>query len=328
MTTRPRPHRRNLPQPDRKAPEVTHPKRSVHAALLCACLLCVVAGAAAPAQAAVLDFLFGKKAGEADAAPVDPKQRNWRLGEFSSVQLVSREADAAPNQHPAAWSADTLRQQLAAVRAELRGGAQPLFAADELDALVLPLSQALSLAGPNDDVLLLSTHRRGSGILIAPFGVTARLFVQDGRLQMIVHDARLDFVDTYIGTRVAPNFTYGSRAKAGTTVLQSAAALSRRADWVAMPPTVVAATPAAPAVAAPVVNAPVAPPALPSPSVPAPTASPAAPPPAPAPLAKPRGPGFADEIEQRLLTLKRLLDRGLISEAEYQQKRKEVLQLL
>jgi hypothetical protein len=49
---------------------------------------------------------------------------------------------------------------------------------------------------------------------------------------------------------------------------------------------------------------------------------------APAATPRLRDPGFAEEVEQRLLTLKRLFDRGLISEAEYQQKRKEVLQLL
>ncbi len=275
-------------------------RRRAPAALLCACLL----GASAPSWAAALDFLFGKKTGENAAAQIDPKQRHWRLGEFTTIQIVPRETDAAPNQHPAAWSADALRPPLAAVRAELRGGAQPLFAGDELEALVGPLSQALSLAGPDDDVLLLSTHRRGSGILIAPLGITARLFVQDGRLQLIVHDARLDFVDAYIGTKLAPTFTYGSRAKAGEAVLQGAALQSRRADWVTMVPAAVAA---APAQAAP-------PPAAVSP---------------PAALTtRPRDAGFADEIEQRLLTLKRLLDRGLITEAEYQQKRQEVLKLL
>ncbi len=33
----------------------------------------------------------------------------------------------------------------------------------------------------------------------------------------------------------------------------------------------------------------------------------------------------ADEVEQRLVTLKRLRDRGLITEEEYQQKRREIL---
>ena len=36
----------------------------------------------------------------------------------------------------------------------------------------------------------------------------------------------------------------------------------------------------------------------------------------------------AEDIERRLETLKRLREKGLISEEEYQQKRKEILQLL
>jgi hypothetical protein len=59
------------------------------------------------------------------------------------------------------------------------------------------------------------------------------------------------------------------------------------------------------------------------PAAPAPVQT--APAPAPAPRA---APASADEIEQRLLTLKRLRERGLISEEEYQQKRREILQAL
>ena len=44
--------------------------------------------------------------------------------------------------------------------------------------------------------------------------------------------------------------------------------------------------------------------------------------------ARPAAPASADEIEQRLLTLKRLRERNLISEEEYQQKRREILQAL
>ena len=76
--------------------------------------------------------------------------------------------------------------------------------------------------------------------------------------------------------------------------------------------------PAPAATASPAVPAAVAPVAAP---VVAPVAVPAAP-------ARARDAAFADEIEQRLITLKRLRDKGLIDEAEYQQKRKEILQLL
>jgi hypothetical protein len=70
-----------------------------------------------------------------------------------------------------------------------------------------------------------------------------------------------------------------------------------------------------------------APAAAPAPAAGARIATPAAPA-AAAPALRPRDPGYADEVEQRLLTLKRLRERGLISEEEYQQKRREILQAL
>ncbi len=252
----------------------------------------------------------------AHAAP-EPTRRSWPIGQFTSVDLVAREPDGLDNQHPADWPPELLRRQLGAVRTNTVDGPAALFSADELDALVVPLSQALALAKPKDDVLLLSTSRRGGAFFIAPSGVTARLFVLDGALQLIVHDARLDFYNTYVGSRIEPTFKFGSRSKAGNAVLQSPAAMSRRGDWLAISPTgAAAAVPVAPTVPA---------------AAPAAEAAKPRPPPATAPAAappRPRDPGFAEDVEQRLLVLKRLFDRGLITEAEYQQKRKDVLQSL
>jgi cytochrome c-type biogenesis protein CcmH/NrfG len=59
-----------------------------------------------------------------------------------------------------------------------------------------------------------------------------------------------------------------------------------------------------------------------------PQLAPKAPAAAPPAAAAPRPAVSADEVEQRLLTLKRLRERGLISEEEFQQKRREILQSL
>jgi hypothetical protein len=255
---------------------------------------------------------------QAGAATPDPRQRTWQLHEFTTLKLVPREAGAPPNQQPAALSAEVLRQQLAQVQGRVGAGTQPLFANDELAELAEPLAQALGNAGAGDDVLLLSSSTRGGGILTPPTAVVARLFVQDGRLQLIVHDVRFDFYDTYRGTHTPPTFTYGSRAAAGPAVIQSAGAANRRADWLAIPLQPVAAAAPPPAPPAPGSAATVAPP--PPPAVPAPAAA--------TPARKPLDAAGAEEIERRLETLKRLRDKGLISEDEYQQKRREILQLL
>ncbi len=264
------------------------------------------------AQAGWLDNLFGKPDAQTEAARAGAGQRLWRIKEFTTVALVPREAGAAENQalaaRPVALTPEALRQQLALVQSVGRAGAQPLFSADELADFSGPLLQALRLAGPADDVLLLSTARRDTGILVAPTAVTARLFVLGDALHLVVHDARFDFYDTFRGTQIAPRFSFGTRASAGEAKIQSVGATSRRADWLALP--LDAAPPSAAA-------------------APAPTAAPsAAPSAAPQAERKALDAAGADDIERRLETLKRLREKGLISEDEYQQKRKEILRAL
>lgn len=294
-------------------------------------LASALVAAALPAQAGVMDFLFGKKPEAESEVKVNPNQRVWRIAEFTAIRIVPREAGAVPNAHPVRVQPELLRQQLALVRARLRGGEAPLFFADELADLIEPLAEALAVAGADDDLVLLSTARRDGGVLSTPLGITARLFVQGDALNLIVHDARLDFVNAYIGSRIAPTFTFGSRTQAAAAAIQTVSGTSRRADWVALP---LAAMTGAAAVTAPApakaptpvaATAPVAPAAAAAVVAPAPTPAPK---PAPAAAPRARDAAFADEIEQRLVTLKRLRDKGLISEEEYQQKRKEVLQLL
>ncbi len=268
---------------------------------------------AQPAQAGWLDTLFGKPAAQTEAAQAGPGQRLWRIHEFTTVALVPREPGAAetpPMAPMPALSPEALRQQLARVQIVGRAAPEPLFAADELAELVTPLVQALGRAGVGDDVLLLSSSRRDGGVLASPTAVTARLFVQGDSLQLIVHDARFDFYDSFRGTQIAPRFTFGSRTSTGAAQVQSVGASNRRADWLAM------ALPTMTRDAAVPVATPTPPIATPAPM------------PAVQPTRKPLDASSADDIERRLETLKRLRDKGLISEDEYLQKRKEILQLL
>jgi hypothetical protein len=284
-------------------------------------LCCALGLASVSAQAGWLDGLLAQGQSTGTAS----RQRLWAIHEFTRIELVAREPGAEPNQHPATLQPEGLRQQLAQIQVLGGNGPQPLFGSDELGELVLPLTQALERAGPGDDVLLLSSARRAGALFLSPTAVTARLFVQGGQLQFIVRDTRLEFYDTYRGTHVAPRFGFGSRKAAGGASVQSAAATSTRADWLAIPlqgaaPVNAAAVPAVPttpaAPAAPAVPAAIAPAAV-APAV-------AAPPPA----RKALDAAAAEDIERRLEVLKRLRDKGLINEDEYQQKRKEILQLL
>ena len=280
------------------------------------------------ANAGVMDFLFGKKDASAQgSSSVDSRKRSWQISEFTAVRLSPREPGAAPNQQPVNLSAEGLRQQLGLVRTTVDGKSQALFFSDELKELADPLAEALSVAGPNDDLLLLSTSRRGEGLLSTAFGITGRLFVQNGELNFIVHDTRKDFVNAYLGTHIAPQFDFGSRAKASSANIQSPGASSKRADWIALPvaAAAVAAVPAPLAAPAPAplqpVNAARAVPAVPVVPV-------AAPAPATAPVSTSRDDKFYEEQARRLKGLKLLRDQNAITEDEYQQKRKEILSVL
>lgn len=237
-----------------------------------------------------------------------PARTQWKLGEHTWVKRVPAEAGAPLNDHPAKFDRAALQQRLGEVRFLAEGQEIPLFHADELISLAEPLREALSLAGPGEDIVLLSTHKRGGSFLSSAYGLTARLFVQDGQLQLLVHDARLDFVDRYRGSQVLPEFHFGARNLASGIILKHSTATARRNDWLSLPLVGLAAE-------APGTKAAPVPATVPPPPKTAPGAS-----------TKARDAAFFMEQEERLRALKRMREENLITEAEYQQKRQDVLQ--
>lgn len=236
------------------------------------------------------------------ASAVEQSQTQWSLATFTWVKRVPAEPGASANAHPAALSDAAIVAALGPVQVAVEGRDIPLFARDELAGLAKALREALALAQPGEDLILLSSHRRGGGFMDQPQGLTARLFVRDGALNLIVHDARLDFMDRYSGDRTLPTFAYGSRKEASGMNLQSPGATRLRNDWLALPlvapPPVAASTPA-----------------------------PAAPKNTPEASAA-RDAAFYEAQTQRLKALKRLRDENLISDAEYQEKRDAIVKTL
>jgi len=227
--------------------------------------------------------------------PAPPAQRNWDIREFTYIKRVAREAGAGANEHPVKLSAADLARRLSPITLD---NDEPLFGKAELAELAGPLSAALAAAGPGDDLVLLSTSQRGGPLLSSRLALTARVFVQGGELNLIVHDARLDFYDRYIGTHTLPAFTFGSRAQPGPVRMQCPGAVPVRPDWLALPP--VEAAPAAAAAAAAPVTAPAAAP-------------------------KARDEAFYAIQQQRLRGLKGMRDQDLITQEEYQKKRQEII---
>ena len=274
--------------------------------------------------------------GESNKALKVRKGALWTIGDYSWVQLADKERGAPDNQHPAAISSEQLRTLLGSVQTTVDGKTSSLFSSFELGDVAGALSKAFAAAKPGDDVLLV-TSARHEGFEFTPHAVTARLFVQGGALNLIVHDARYDFFNQTRGSNRPPNFTFGSRESAGADPLGSNLGANRRKDWLALN-VAASATVAAPAVQVPgpITPAGVAPPAAPAPAAVAPgaAATPAAAAPAtpavPAPAATPpvHDKAWYDQMETRLEALKRLRDRNLISEDEYQKKRREILDAL
>ena len=251
----------------------------------------------------------------------------WRLSDYTTVELVAREPGAPENQHPWTVEANTLHALLQQVQVLRSGAAKPLFAIDELNALVPAITEALAHARADQDIALVSSARHEDNTFYSITAVTARLFVIDGHLNLIVHDARVDFYDAARGSGMAPHFTVGSRTAEGTAPVQSPSATNKRGDWlvlstVSTPP----APPAAPAVIAapPAAVAPAAPMAPATPAVAAP-AAPAAPVVVPVPPAPPAPMAAPTDAEQRLIQIKRLYDKGLLTKSEYEKKRAEII---
>jgi len=225
----------------------------------------------------------------------EPGRTQWKLAEFTWVKLVPAELGAPANAHPAKLTEAALVAALLPVQVSVEGRDIPLFAKDELAGLTKALVQALSLARPGDDLILLSTHRRGGGFMNQPQGLTARIFVREGALNLIIHDARLDFMDRYLADSTLPTFAYGSRTAVSPVDFRDESATRLRRDWLAIP---LAAAPAEPVTVAPEAQA------------------------------GKRDAAFFEAQTQRLKALKRLREEDLLSELEYQKMREAILKTL
>jgi hypothetical protein len=296
---------------------------------------CVVIGAAllAPfAAQAQADSSTGRSVTSTPVRGATGRQL-WRLSDYTTIELVAREAGAPDNQHPYVAEPNTLHAWLQQIQMVRGGAAKPLFAIDELNNIVPSLVEALAHARPDQDVAVVSAARHEDNTFFSISAVTARLFAVDGHLNIIVHDARFDFYDTARGSGMAPHFTVGSRTVEGTGPVQSASATNKRLDWLVLGTVAPAPAGAAPPAGVP---APVAPPAAVAPPAPVgvpPVAPPApvapamapVPPAAPVPAAAPPAPAAEQDAEARLTKLKRLYDKGLITKSEYDKKRAEII---
>lgn len=229
----------------------------------------------------------------------------------SRDQFVALEQQDGPagaptaSDHPADVAPDRIVTLLGAVQLLTEGGgpAIPLLTKASLATLAPHLNQGLHRATGGQDVTfaIIGLHDTSLGLVKKPRVTTGRLFVKDGRLNLIVGQAQQD-VNELADRRLDP-FIPGERQSVapGGWSLQAAEAPAAgiiRRDWIALPLDWNPAPPPRPLATA-----------------------------EPTPAAATGTPARATtNPAERLTILNELKEKGLITDEEYRDKRREILQ--
>ncbi len=248
-----------------------------------------------------------------------PAKYLWQSGD-QFVALVPREQSpgSVPGDHPVALDQDKLRGALASLEWQESADVKPvqLLTDFELSILAEQITVGLAKATPGEELVfaLIGNHPAFMGLAKRPQVTTGRVFYSQGRINVI-----LGMVHEELGKnddrRLQP-FVPGSRGApagfAGKITVLPEIGEKRRADWLIIDPAVVIPLPKQ----------------LPSlGTVPEPAKD-------AVPVASPereslQQPGRTDKgakrIEERLLLLNGLKEKGLVTEEEYRAKRREIL---
>lgn len=230
-----------------------------------------------------------------------PPGRDEYRPRYGYVRIEQSEPGAAENAHPFSISVEALRQLLG--RPKVSGSASmwaaPLFTEEELAEFAAPLAAALAKAGPREDVVFAVAGNRG---LFGPYSpkyyTTGRLFVRNDRLNLILGKVDERYEGEERSARGSRKLLPGSRAQridAGWTIDPAGVEQQAgRPDWLLFDA----------------------------------RAIPAATPPVPSTSTPPAVENRPSEVENRLRTLQQLKDKGLITDEEYRERRRALLQSL
>jgi len=219
----------------------------------------------------------------------------------SYVRLDPIESDAPANAHPFVVSSSQLRRMFVGLQVSgaFSASKDSIFSENDLKAIIPYLSSALSRASPRQDVTFAVADARGIfGSYSTRFITTGRLFVRGDKLNLIfglIHE-RLE-AENLDYTAVTPPIIPGSRARRVDTVIWKIESpnvkfADGRGDWLVFDQS--AMTP-------------------------------------PKVLGEepaPRVEGGEREFERRLQVLKGLREKGVITEEEYAERRRAILQEL
>jgi len=220
----------------------------------------------------------------------------------SFVRIERIEAGAPDNSHPFAVSVEALTKTLASLQVEGGGTITEtaMFTEAELKEIAPPLVAALAKAGPKEDIRFAVAGRRGLlGSLSSPSITTGLLFVSDRQLNVIFGLVQEFFEDEYLKMelRTLPpaSRTYRTRqvGRVWKLLPKSGRLIDKHPDWVSFD--------------------------IPAPAGKAGEAGPGVP-------VVPGADSRFQEIQTRLNVINRLKESGLITEDEYNERRRAILQ--
>lgn len=241
--------------------------------------------------------------------------RPWGVGN----DYVQLEDVSAANQHPVTFSEAQLTTLLG--RFHKRKGNKepaPYFSQDEISRIVPELVRIFAKAKPGEDIDFGTSFRPGDFFLVPRAINAGRLFIDNDQLNLLIGmcAAEQDVAYQQVfgkyreldhGNRIRPADKLGCELLEGNDTVR----VDNRTDWLRLNINAALTSKTAPmflpATKALTFGA----------TVPPKQAT------TPAPNTQSREP--ASETEERLTTLKRLHDKGLITDTEYEQKRAEVM---
>jgi hypothetical protein len=245
-----------------------------------------------------------------------PANYLWQSGDqFIALVPAEQQPGRVPNDHPASLDRNRLSGVLATLEWQESADAKPvaLFTDFETSILAEQIRNGLGKATPGEELVfaLVGNHPAFMGLARRPQVTTGRLFYLQGKIHLI-----LGMVHEELGKnedrRLKP-FIPGAREKqaslAGQIVVPPEVGEKRRADWLIINPAVTATKvqPSIGATSAPAIDA-------------VPVASPE--PERRSSKAPEKG---AKRIEERLILLNGLKEKGLVTDDEYRAKRREIL---
>lgn len=255
-----------------------------------------------------------------DAATVVWQQKD----DFVRIEPAAGAADIPPISHITNLSPDAVRAILSAVHVSGADGEMPFLTDAQVDLLAEPVSRALKMAGPKDDVVFAAHYSASIMSIVGPPKSTAgRIFIVGDAVGVIIGQVQASYVRNIVnldsnlirtGSREASQQSEYRILPGGPVSL----AQSGRSDWAWVSPVAWTGTYGTPLAIAPV------PPPLPA----APSVAPIPPPASVAPVASAPVPTDPLQIEQRFASLKHLLDQHLISESDYESAKAELLRAM